>query len=67
MSPGAYRLLRDQLVEVIAGVRSQAAQVEAVAYLGESPLTRAEGAWTRSDAPQHACQDGTITSGNTGV
>ncbi|PAZ10933.1 hypothetical protein CLM62_38460 [Streptomyces sp. SA15] len=58
VSPGACKLLRDQLVEVIACVRSQAALVEAVAYVGEGPLTGAADAATESGAPQRVWRDG---------
>jgi hypothetical protein len=42
ISPGACTLLRDQLVEVITCVRSQASLVEQVAWVGDSPFTEAE-------------------------
>lgn len=62
MSPGACKLLRDQLVEVIACVRPQAVLVEAVARVGESPRTGAEGVRPESDAPQRVCPEGTNSS-----
>lgn len=65
ISPGAYMSLRDQLVEVISRMRSQTALVEAVACVGEIPLTGADGAANESGAPQHVWPEGATNVGDT--
>jgi hypothetical protein len=62
---GVCKLLRDQLVEVISGVRSQAALVDGLALtgVGGSPGTGAEDARSTTGAPQPVRHDGSVNLG----